>query len=251
MPPKRKAPVAKDAPSKKAKPSTQPAAPKSKPAKSQPSKPESKVNGVPAPKAASKVPKATKKLPVINPPPTSILDIFVFGEGSAGELGLGAGNQPGGKSSVDVARPRLNHRLDAKNVGVVAIAVGGMHAAALTRDNKILTWGVNDQGALGRSTEAGQMKDMAESEESEDSDSDAGSGLNPSEAEPREVDPSHFAPNTKFAALFAGDSCTYALTTTGLVYGWGTFRVSSFKPVVSILTFCRVTKASLDSRKTC
>jgi regulator of chromosome condensation len=104
-----------------------------------------------------------------------------------------------------------------------------MHCAALTHDNKILTWGVNDQGALGRETaQEGKMKDIKANGESEDSDSDdEDSGLNPSEAEPREVDPKHFPEGTKFAALCAGDSTTFALTTTGLVYGWGTFRVST------------------------
>ena len=52
------------------------------------------------------------------------------------------------------------------------------------------------------------------------------SGLNASEAEPREVDQGHFPSGTKFAQLVAGDSTTFALTTTGLVYGWGTFRAS-------------------------
>jgi regulator of chromosome condensation len=103
-----------------------------------------------------------------------------------------------------------------------------MHCAALTHDNKILTWGVNDQGALGRETaQEGKMKDIKANGESEDSDSDdEDSGLNPSEAEPRGVDQRHFPEGTKFAALCAGDSTTFALTTTGLVYGWGTFRVS-------------------------
>ncbi len=133
-----------------------------------------------------------------------------------------------GKKVVDVTRPRLNERLSAKEVGVVLIAVGGMHCAALTKDNKILTWGVNDQGALGRPTGEGAMKEIKENANSDsgsDSDDDD-SDLNPTEAEPREVDLSHFPEGTKFAALFAGDSSTFALTTTGLVYGWGTFRVS-------------------------
>ena len=47
------------------------------------------------------------------------------------------------------------------------------------------------------------------------------------QATPREVDPKHFPAETKFVSLHAGDSSTFALTTTGLVYGWGTFRVSS------------------------
>ena len=186
------------------------------------------------------VPRPKKELKPINQPPTQILDVYVFGEGSASELGLGAGLL---KDVMEVKRPRLNPRLSAKSVGVVQVAVGGMHCAALTWDNKILTWGVNDQGALGRETDEGPLKDVDEesdSDEDDSSDSDEevamakakakeakrDSGLNASEAEPREVDPRHFPSGTKFAQLVAGDSTTFALTTTGLVYGWGTFRVS-------------------------
>jgi regulator of chromosome condensation len=107
-----------------------------------------------------------------------------------------------------------------------------MHCAALTYDNKILTWGVNDQGALGRPTGAGPMKDL-KADDASDSDSDSDdedSGLNPDEATPTEVDPKHFSAGTKFTSLYAGDSYTFALTTSGLVYGWGTFRVSLLNP---------------------
>ncbi|RDL41846.1 putative ran exchange factor prp20 pim1 [Venustampulla echinocandica] len=171
--------------------------------------------------------KPKKQLPTLNTPPTQRLDIYVFGENSAGELGLGARGS-NGRKVTDVARPRLNDKLSAKDVGVVQIAVGGMHCAALTHDNKILTWGVNDQAALGRETsDEGKMVTLdageAENEDS-DSDSDDDSGLNPSEAEPREVDPKYFPEGTKFVSVHAGDSATFALTTVGTVYGWGTFR---------------------------
>lgn len=144
---------------------------------------------------------------------------------------MGARKGPDGKKVIDVTRPRLNPNLSAKNVGVVALAVGGMHCVALTKDNKILTWGVNDQGALGRDTpQEGKMKDVGENkDETSDSDSDDDdddSGLNPNEAEPREVDTTDIPEDTKFASVFAGDSTSWAVTTTGLVYGWGTFRVS-------------------------
>lgn len=69
----------------------------------------------------------------------------MFGEGTAGELGLG----PRTKQAY---RPRLNNNLDPGSVGVVGLAVGCMHAAALTHNNQILTWGVNDDLALGRDT---------------------------------------------------------------------------------------------------
>lgn len=108
-----------------------------------------------------------------------------------------------------------------------------MHCVALTHDNKIYTWGVNDQGALGRVTDAGPMKDMddAAKEDDSDSDSDAGDNLNSSEATPFEVDASNFPEGIKFSSVYAGDSVSFALTTTGLVYGWGTFRVSIFNTV--------------------
>lgn len=105
-----------------------------------------------------------------------------------------------------------------------------MHCAALTHDNKILTWGVNDQAALGRETsDEGKMVTVnAGGDENSDSDSDSDdedSGLNPSESEPREVDLKHFPEGTKFAGVYACDSATFALTAVGTVYGWGTFRV--------------------------
>ncbi|KAJ3940423.1 uncharacterized protein N0V96_009422 [Colletotrichum fioriniae] len=175
---------------------------------------------------AVKPAKATKKAAIgkkINSAPTQILDVYVFGEGSSGELGLGS-KKLDGKKIVDVKRPRLNPKLDAKDVGVVQVACGGMHVAALTKDNKILTWGVNDQGALGRDTNwDGGLRD-ADAEEEEDDEDD--SGINPHESTPTAVDTTHFAPDAKFTQVVASDSATFALTEDGRVYGWGTFRSS-------------------------
>ncbi len=147
---------------------------------------------------------------------------------------------------MEIKRPLLNQRLGARLVGVVEVAVGGIHCAALTHDNKILTWGVNDEGALGRKIDEGRVvgPDAVEGKAGEEEDrSGSGSearaakrktttatcmqdsGLNASEAEPREVDPHHFPAGTKFAQVVATDSTTFAVTTTGLVYGWGSFRV--------------------------
>jgi regulator of chromosome condensation len=204
---------------------------KAAPAKKPPKKAAAPKKHVAPGKVAASKPK--KVGPVINEVPTKLLDIYVFGEGSAGELGLGAMKFQG-KKPIDVKRPRLNHLLSAKDVGVVAIAVGGMHCAVLTHDNRILTWGVNDDGALGRQTDAAKMVDM-QNDDDEDSDEDSDdedSGLNPSEAEPRAVDPKHFPEGTKFAKLIACDSATFVATEDGLVYGWGSFRVS---PLLLIL----------------
>ena len=178
------------------------------------------VPAAPKPKYPARV-KIGKK---INSAPTQKLDIFVFGEGSSGELGLGSVAYDGGKQPIDVKRPRLNHNLKADKVGVVQIACGGMHVAALTHDNKILTWGVNDQGALGRDTEwEGGMRDMEDDDDSEAGDD---TGMNPRESTPAAVGDEYFVPGTKFVQVVASDSATFALTEDGKVYGWGTFRVS-------------------------
>ncbi|KAK3332230.1 putative regulator of chromosome condensation protein [Cercophora scortea] len=163
-------------------------------------------------KAASKV-----QLKVINKVPTQVMDIFVFGEGSSGELGLGAMKYQG-KKPIDVKRPRINHNLK----GIVQVACGGMHVAALTNDNRILTWGVNDQGALGRETTwSGGLRDV-DDEDSDDDDDD--SGLNPKESEPAEIDTINVPEDTVWSQVVASDSATFALTNTGKVFGWGTFR---------------------------
>jgi regulator of chromosome condensation len=157
----------------------------------------------------------------INEAPKTKLNVFVCGEGSSGELGLGAA-----KNVIDVKRPRLNKLLGAEEVGVVQVAVGGMHCLALTHDNKILSWGVNDQGALGRDTAwDGGYKDMDASDSDSDDDD---SGLNPHESTPTAIPASAFPEGTVFVQVAAADSSSFALTDDGLVYGWGTFRVRLF-----------------------
>lgn len=140
-----------------------------------------------------------------------------MGVGESGELGMGPG-----KAGQNAKRPRLNKLLEP--AGVVQLAPGGMHCAALTHDGKILTWGVNDQGALGRNTEWEGGLRSVDAEESSDSDSEAGGGLNPHEATPTAIDTKNIPTNTTFVKVAAGDSATFALTSDGKVYGWGTFR---------------------------
>ncbi|KAK5957031.1 hypothetical protein OHC33_001400 [Knufia fluminis] len=186
----------------------------------------------PATKApAVKKPRTTA---VINSAPTDPLNVYVFGDGTNGELGLG-----NGKNCAEVKRPRLNPHLDADSVGVVAVSVGGMHTAVLTKDNKILTWGVNDQKALARNTEwEGGLRDIDDDNSDSDSDSDAGSGLNPKESTPGEVDLSGIPEDTVWTQVACTDSATFALTNDGLVYGCGTFRsnegVFGFSPTTYI-----------------
>ena len=193
-----------------------------------------------APKAASKTatpePEAAKVDPALIPNPkgprrnkgkkteineiryTEPLKVFVFGEGSSGELGFGATSK-----AIDVKRPRYNEPLS--NLNVVKIATGGMHVVALTKDNKILTWGVNDNNALGRDTSNApvKMRDLDADDSDSDSEDETG-GLNDAEATPTPVPSEFFPEDTTFVDVAAGDSCSFALTTEGAVYGWGTFR---------------------------
>jgi regulator of chromosome condensation len=175
--------------------------------------------GTPSLKTGGRGAKSSAPAPCLNAVPTSRLEVFVFGDGSAGELGLG------NTDAIEVKRPRLNHNLDPKSVGVVSLAAGGMHAAALTHDNKILTWGVNDLSALGRDTSwEGRMRDI---DGANDSDSDESEpDLNPRESNPTAIPADKFPVGTRFVQVAAGDSATFGLTDDGLVYGWGTFRVS-------------------------
>ncbi|EGD86845.2 hypothetical protein H113_05404 [Trichophyton rubrum MR1459] len=154
---------------------------------------------------------------ISNTIPKQRLNVYVFGSGSSAELGLGP------KNAIDVKRPRLNTNLDAEKVGVVDIGAGGMHAAALTHNNHILTWGVNDNCALGRETTwDGGLKDMADDDESVASDEVE---LNPREAIPTAIPREKFPEGAKFCQVAAGDSATFALTEDGFVYGWGSFVV--------------------------
>lgn len=197
------------------KPKSEPAAPVEKKATSKRKRSEEPV-AAPAKKA-----KVLPKGPVINTVPQERLDVYVFGEGSSGELGLGTS-----KKAIDVKRPRLNPNLAASAVGVVQLAAGGMHVIALTAENKLLTWGVNDQGALGRDTAwDGGLKDMDDDKSDDSDDSDDDAGLNPRESTPTAIPSDKFPEDTVFVQVAAGDSTSFAVTDDGHVYGWGTFRV--------------------------
>ncbi|KEF59242.1 uncharacterized protein A1O9_04086 [Exophiala aquamarina CBS 119918] len=162
----------------------------------------------------------TKAKTEINHAPTDKLNVYVFGEGSSGELGLGSA-----KGQTEVKRPRYNPNLSPEDAGVVYLSVGGMHTAALTHDNKILTWGVNDQGALGRDTAwDGGLRDLADDASDSDSDSGSDTAINPKESTPAEVDLSGLPEGITFTQVVTTDSATFVLTTEGEVYGWGTFR---------------------------
>jgi regulator of chromosome condensation len=116
----------------------------------------------------------------------------------------------------------LNSNLLPHDVGVVDIAVGGMHCAAIDVAGRVWTWGVNDQGVLGRDTTWTPENDEM------DSDDEDEETLNPRESVPGLVE--GFPEGTKVVKVACGDSITVAVTSEGKVYAWGTFRVRHTKP---------------------
>ena len=141
--------------------------------------------------------------------------------------------------------PRHNKLLDA--LEILQIAVGGMHCVALTQYGQIVTWGVNDHGALGRDTvwEA-PTKDIDEESGSDEDDSD----LNPKECTPTAIASKDWGEGAGlFVQVAATNSASFALTNTGTVFGWGTFSVSVPRLLIQRIytDSCRETKALWDS----
>ncbi|XP_078048631.1 regulator of chromosome condensation 1 [Augochlora pura] len=113
--------------------------------------------------------------------------LLTFGQGDVGQLGLG-------EDVVEKIRPATIPGHD----DYVAIAAGGMHNVCLRETGEILTFGCNDEGALGRDTS---------------------------------VDGSETKPDTvklpgKVIQVTAGDSHSAALLEDGRAFAWGSFRDS-------------------------
>jgi regulator of chromosome condensation len=150
-----------------------------------------------------------------------------------GELGLG----PRSKDR-NVKRPRLNVHLSGETMGdgkgIVDVAVGGMHVAALDSDGGVWTWGVNDQGSLGRDTKTAATTEEVGMKDGEDSDDDEEEDLlNLAESKPGLVQ--GFPTGVKVVQMACGDSISVAIADDGLVYSWGTFRVLLPRPLCSLL----------------
>jgi len=67
--------------------------------------------------------------------------VYVVGTGDFGQLGLG-------DEVLEKSRPVLLDGFGA--APVIALACGGMHSLALDSEGQVYSWGVNDEGALGR-----------------------------------------------------------------------------------------------------
>ncbi|KAG0345617.1 hypothetical protein BG004_003461 [Podila humilis] len=111
--------------------------------------------------------------------------VYVFGTGDCAQLGL----------TEDVtSRKKPANLVSLNEEEIVDIAAGGMHNMALTSEGKLWSWGVNDQRTLGRS----------------------GDEYIPLPVEGLD--------DVKVVKVACSDSLTVALSITGHVYTWGTFR---------------------------
>ncbi len=118
--------------------------------------------------------------------------VLTVGQGDTGQLGLG-------EDTMERSKPGVVKDVD----DVVDICAGGMHTVCLDKEGHVYTFGCNDEGALGRTTE---------------DDDECYSAA--------KVD-LPLADGEKVVQISAGDSHSVALTSAGKVYYWGTFRDSS------------------------
>ena len=125
-------------------------------------------------------------------------ECFMFGTGDAGQLGMG-------EDLVELMRPRLLDTIPGVNAAsVIKICCGGMHTLAVCQGGLMYSWGVNDEGALGRVTKKGAA----------DEESKPGLVTLPS--------------NTGGVVdVSTGDSHVAVVTSTGAIVAWGCFRNSS------------------------
>jgi regulator of chromosome condensation len=110
-----------------------------------------------------------------------------------------------GEDVMEARRPA--HVVVVEGQDVIAVECGGMHTVALTEDGHVYTWGVNDEGALGRPTSGTAW------EGSKDAKEDC---TRPGRA--------RLPPGAHATAIAAGDGFTLALLDDGSVWGWGKIK---------------------------
>lgn len=117
-------------------------------------------------------------------------EVMTFGSGDCGQLAHGVDTD----DDLMVRFPRIVYSLRDKKVS--SIACGGLHNAVCTEDGLVYTWGCSDDGSLGRAgdeNEALLVQTLA----------DAGETI---------------------ISVGCGDGQTFAVGTSGNVWGWGCYK---------------------------
>ena len=108
-------------------------------------------------------------------------------------VGENLSNQLGLTLDVDGRKKPQLIKLMPKQGDIVMCVSGGMHSAVLSKDGVVMTFGCNDEFALGRADDEDiKAVDLPE----------------------------------RMIEITAGDSHCAALSESGVVYAWGTFRVN-------------------------
>lgn len=186
-----------------------------------------------APKKQRKAAPAVKAKLIINQVPQQELDVYVWGCGNSNELGMLDDSRDPDVPARNVKLPLKNPLLSGPR-GITHVALGARHGAALVKTpenngNRILTWGSNEYGALGRITDerprfATTRNDGRRYRALPDLDTEP-------EWKPSTVDMDVEGVDLRFSQLACGSETIFALTDTGDVYGWGCFmvRIEFFK----------------------
>ncbi|VDB93759.1 unnamed protein product [Peniophora sp. CBMAI 1063] len=185
-----------------------------------------KVNGKPAEKKeVKKKSPVEKKEKVMEPPFIAIPQlpepvrpcnqIFVWGCGDFGQFGLGPNPEGMGEKEKPRKQAWVEKKIEEDVVkgGVVAIASGGMHSLFTDEQGTVFSMGVNDDAALGRKTVGVPNPDKPD----EFLNSDV-LGTIPAKVELPE--------GYQAVQIAAGDSISAAISNTGELRVWGSFRAN-------------------------
>ncbi|KAI5123878.1 hypothetical protein M0805_005695 [Coniferiporia weirii] len=143
--------------------------------------------------------------------------LFICGDGSFGQLGMGT------DVMGELSRPRLHAWFETavqsnvlgveQGAGIEQACAGGMHSLVIDEAGMVWSWGVNDLAALGRQTTGVP-------------DPDAPGQLVETSILEAQPMPVRNLVETRFRAVqvAAGDSISVALSDEGLIRAWGCFR---------------------------
>ena len=173
------------------------------------------------PKKTDQPQKRPPRLAGLNKRPQQQFTIFVCGDNSLGQLGLG-------ESVVEEREPVVNEQLT--KLKVVDFDCGANHCIALTKDGKVLTW-----GRVGADDEIGARGALGTSWINDPDTIVLRKFVGDTQKErmiPKTVDLRHLLGERgeygRIVQVVATNDGSFALTDYGTVLGWGTFMVSGF-----------------------
>ena len=127
-------------------------------------------------------------------------EVLTFGSGDMSQLGLGDDD-----AMRERKKPTLVSTLTTAGVSVASVSAGSLHNAVITKEGAVWTWGCNDDGAVGRSEDewlpAPVDGPLGKEHKGDEADEDS-----------------------QIVQIYCGASHTVALSASGLVYAWGTYR---------------------------